>query len=91
MKPFTSLTVEEQDIKQGVRYNRCECPLALAGKRKFPWARRIEVDHSEMRVHNKHNTTVYHLTGETSRFIYCFDEGASVLPCDLQMQEDYTY
>lgn len=89
--PLINLTIEDQDIKSGVRGSRCECPVARAATRTFPWARRIEVDHSEMRVYNKCNTTVYHLTGEASRFIYCFDAGASVLPCVLQIQEDYTY
>jgi len=65
--------------------------LTLHSVVMLPWARSIDADHSQLRVQNKHDTVVYHLTGEASRFIYCFDAGASALSCILQMQEDYTY
>lgn len=91
MRPLITLTIEEADIKSGLSCDRFQCPVALAAKRVFPYAIRIDVDGSQIRVHRPDKTVVYHLTGEASRFIYCFDQGATVIPCNLQIQEDYSY
>lgn len=105
MRPLITLQVTEDDIKNGVRLDRCSCPVALAARRRFPDASHIEVDSSQIRVHYPqaaygwysgrcgplYATVVYTMTGEAGRFVVCFDEGASVVPCELQIQEDSRY
>jgi hypothetical protein len=80
------LTIEQDDIWQGVRGDPDRCPIALAARRTFPGAEVIAVCGDGIEIVAFGDTYVVALPEPTQYFILLFDRGDTVAPLTIPLE-----
>ena len=81
------ITVTQDHINKGYRFNTDRCPIALAVREKFPNAT-VSVTNQDIHV-KKWFLRRYNLPKEAIHFVYDFDNRLSVQPIEFEAKRKF--